>query len=262
MGIETFAVLGIPLGRLTFNEAIQQVNEWVETGPSGRLVTFANVHMVVEAQSDSKLKQLLLHADLNCPDGKPLSWIGRLSHGDRVSQIAGPDFITRFCEQSAQLGRRHYIYGGAPGVAEQAAKNLKNKYPELRIVGTYSPPFRPLSASEQADVCREINESGAQLVWVCLGCPKQEKWMFEYRDQLSAKVLLGVGQAVDILAGAQDRAPEFLRRVGLEWAYRLVREPRRLWKRYLVTNCLFLFWTGRDALFGRRPVANRESKTL
>ncbi len=253
MGIETFAVLGVPLGRITFDEAVQQVNDWVDAGPSGRLVTFANVHMVVEAQSDHKLKHMLLQTDLNCPDGKPLSWIGRSSYGDRVSQVAGPDFINGFCEQSAQLGQRHYIYGGAPSVAEQAANTLKIKYPGLQIVGTYSPPFRPLSASEQAQVCREINESGAQLVWVCLGCPKQEKWMFEYRDQLSAKVLLGVGQAIDILAGAKDRAPEFLRRLGLEWAYRLIREPRRLWKRYLVTNFLFLFWTGRDAIFGRRP---------
>lgn len=253
MGIETFAVLGIPLGRITSTEAIQQVNAWVDTGPPGRLVTFANVHMIVEAQADNGLKQVLLHADLNCPDGKPLSWIGKFSYGDRVAQVAGPDFINKFCEQSAQLGQRHYIYGGAPGVAEQAAKNLIAKYPELCIVGTYSPPFRPLSSSEQAHVCRQINESGAQLVWVCLGCPKQEKWMLEYRNQLSAKVLLGVGQAIDILAGTKDRAPELLRRAGLEWAYRLVREPRRLWKRYLVTNFLFLFWMGRDAILRRQP---------
>ncbi len=259
MGIETFAVLGIPLARITFTEAIQQVNDWVDTGPPGRLVTFANVHMVVEAQTDNRLKQLLLHADLNSPDGKPLSWIGKSSYGDRVSQVSGPDFMARFCEQSAQLGQRHYIYGGAPGIAEQAAKNLTTTYPGLRIVGTYSPPFRPLSSSEKAHVCRQINESGAQLVWVCLGCPKQEKWMFEYRNQLSAKVLLGVGQAIDILAGTKDRAPEFLRRAGLEWAYRLVREPRRLWKRYLVTNFLFLFWMGRNAILCRRPDVNQDS---
>ncbi len=259
MGIETFAVLGIPLARITFAEAIQQVNAWVDTGPPGRLVTFANVHMVVEAQTDNRLKQLLLHADLNCPDGKPLSWIGKSSYGDRVSQVPGPDFMAQFCEQSARLGQRHYIYGGAPGIAEQAAKNLTTMYPGLRIVGTYSPPFHPLGSSEQAHVFRQINESGAQLVWVCLGCPKQEKWMFEYRNQLSAKVLLGVGQAIDILAGTKDRAPEFLRRAGLEWAYRLVREPRRLWKRYLVTNFLFLFWTGLDAMLCRRPEVNRNS---
>ncbi len=116
-------------------------------------------------------------------------------------------------------------------------------------MGAYSPPFRPLTPSEQAQVCQHINESGAQLIWVCLGCPKQEKWMFEIRDQLNANVLLGVGQAIDILAGAKERAPEFLRRAGLEWAYRFTREPRRLWKRYLVTNFQFLYRIACDFMF-------------
>lgn len=260
MSIETFLVLGIPLGRVTLTGAIERLNSWVDSGPPGRLVTFANVHMVVEAQSDMGLKDALLRADLNCPDGKPLAWIGRSAHGERVSQVAGPDFMGRFCERSARLGHRHYLYGGAPGIAEQAARNLTRMYPGLCIAGTYSPPFRPLSPSEQAEACRRINQSGAQIVWVALGCPKQEKWMSEHRNRLDAKVLLGVGQAIDILAGAKDRAPGLLRRAGLEWAYRLCCEPRRLWKRYLVTNSLFLFWMGRDAMVRLRPETRRRGR--
>ncbi len=257
MGNATFDVLGIPIGRITLAEAISSLNGWVDSGTPGHVVNFANVHMMVEAQTDPVLRDALLQADLNCPDGRPLSWVARFSRGTRVSQVAGPDFMERFCEQSAALEHRHFIFGGAQGVAEQAAAALMAKFPGIQIVGTYSPPFRQLSEEEQAQTCERINASGAQLVWVCLGCPKQEKWMFEHRHQLKAEALLGVGQAIDILAGTKSRAPEFMRRSGLEWAYRLACEPRRLFRRYLVTNFLFILWTGRDTILHLRSRTSR-----
>jgi N-acetylglucosaminyldiphosphoundecaprenol N-acetyl-beta-D-mannosaminyltransferase len=167
-----------------------------------------------------------------------------------VAQVSGPDFMPLYCEQSRERGYRHFLYGAAPGVAEKAARKLQELYPGIQIAGVYTPPYRPLSAEEDDAVCRRINESGADLVWVCLGCPKQEKWIYAHRARLNAKVLLAVGQAIDILGGARARAPRFIRQAGLEWFYRLLREPRRLWKRYLTTNFLFLMWAARESLFG------------
>jgi N-acetylglucosaminyldiphosphoundecaprenol N-acetyl-beta-D-mannosaminyltransferase len=147
-----------------------------------------------------------------------------------------------FCEQTANQGYRHFLYGGGEGIAQKTARELVRRYPSIQIAGEYSPPFRQLSRQEDEQVCRQINDSGADIVWVCLGCPKQEKWILEHRDLLNAKVILAVGQAFDILAGVRPRAPERFRRFGMEWAYRLIQEPGRLWKRYLFTNTLFMTW--------------------
>jgi N-acetylglucosaminyldiphosphoundecaprenol N-acetyl-beta-D-mannosaminyltransferase len=240
--VQTFQVLDTPIGLVTMPQAIHTVHQWLkEKGPC-RLITFANVHMVVEARLKPEFGDILRNTDLNCPDGTPLSWIGSALHGNRVSQVAGPDFMPLFCEQTAANGYRHFLYGGADGIAEKTARELMRRYPGIQIVGHYSPPFRQVTRQEDERVCRLINKSGADIVWVCLGCPKQEKWIVEHRDLLNAKVILAVGQAFDILAGVRPRAPRIFRKFGMEWAYRLLQEPRRLWKRYLVTNVLFATW--------------------
>jgi N-acetylglucosaminyldiphosphoundecaprenol N-acetyl-beta-D-mannosaminyltransferase len=244
----TFPLLDIPIGAITMEDAIEQVNFWVTEGRSGHIVTFANVHMLVESKRDPAVHEILRNTDLNCPDGAPLAWIGRKHYDGRVTQVAGPDFMPLFCSQALGRGYRHYLYGGAPGIVEMASRNLAARYPGIQIVGMYTPPFRQLLEEEDNNVCKEINASGADLVWVCLGCPKQEKWMYAHRDLLNAKVLLGVGQAIDIIAGKRDRAPSLFRRAGLEWFYRLWCEPSRLWRRYLITNILFVIWTAKDAL--------------
>jgi N-acetylglucosaminyldiphosphoundecaprenol N-acetyl-beta-D-mannosaminyltransferase len=150
--------------------------------------------------------------------------------------------MSLFCEETADLGYRHFLYGGGKGIAEKTAGELSHRYPGLQMVGQYTPPFRELTWQEDEDVCQLINDSGADIVWVCLGCPKQEKWILEHRDRLNAKVILAVGQAFDILAGVKPRAPKLFRRIGMEWLYRLAQEPGRLWKRYLFTNVLFVTW--------------------
>ena len=251
MPLESFQLLDVPVAKTTMTQAVTQVNSWVDEDSTGQVVTFTNVHMLVEARQDPKFAALLTTASMNCPDGTPLFWIGRHRHGYQVEQIAGPDFMSVFCEQSVTRGDRHYLYGGAPGVIEAAERTLLNLYPGIKIVGMYAPPFRTLTPEEDDAVCKSINASGADLVWVCLGCPKQEKWMFEHRLKLKAKVLLGVGQAIDILAGARTRAPALIRHAGLEWFYRLLREPRRLWKRYLSTNFFFIVWITHEVFSGR-----------
>jgi len=240
--VRTFQVLDTPIGLLTMPKAIQTVTQWLREEGRCRLVTFANVHMVVEARLKPEFGDILRQTDLNCPDGSPLSWIGAALHGDKVSRVAGPDFMPLFCEQTVSQGYRHFFYGGGEGVAEKTARELMLRYPGIKIAGQYTPPFRQLTPQEDQQVCRQISESGVDIVWVCLGCPKQEKWILEHRNQLDAKVILAVGQAFDIVAGVRRRAPKLFRGLGMEWAYRLFQEPGRLWKRYLFTNALFIVW--------------------
>jgi len=241
-------VLGVPISVLAMSDAIAKVNGWVKRTQRAQLVTFVNAHMLVEAQFSSKFLLTLNQMDLNCPDGAPVHWLSRSLNRQRAEKISGPDFMPRFCKQSVELGHKHFIYGGAPGVAEEASKTLQKRYPGIQIAGYLSPPFHKLTADESADVAATINQSGADIVWVCLGCPKQEHWIWEMRDLLPGKVLLAVGQAVDIIAGRRERAPEFLVSHGAEWVYRLFKEPARLWKRYLVTNSLFLLFVLREKL--------------
>jgi N-acetylglucosaminyldiphosphoundecaprenol N-acetyl-beta-D-mannosaminyltransferase len=240
--VQTFQVLDTPIGLVTMPQAIHTVAQWLKEEGRCRLVTFANVHMVVEARRKPEFCEILRQTDLNCPDGSPLSWIGTALHGSRVSQVAGPDFMPLFCEQTAGQGHRHFLYGGADGVAEKTARELIRRYPGIQIAGHYTPPFRQLTKQEDEQVCRQINNSRADIIWVCLGCPKQEMWIVEHRDLLNAKIILAVGQAFDILAGVRPRAPRLFRKLGMEWAYRLIQEPGRLWKRYLVSNVLFVIW--------------------
>ncbi len=240
-------MLGVPISSLTMQEAISTVNHWVQEGAPTRLVTFTNVHMIVEAQIRPSFRKLLQGMDMNCPDGAPIFWLARREHKG-AEKISGPDFMPSFCEQTVTLGYKHFFYGGGPGVARETAEALVNRYPGLQIAGHLSPPFRDLSPEETDAVIQRINASGADLVWVCLGCPKQEAWIDANRNRLDAKVVLAVGQAFDILAGRTSRAPAALRNNGLEWAYRLCKEPSRLWKRYLVTNVLFSLLLLRDKL--------------
>ncbi len=246
--MRTHAVLDVPIAVITMDEAIRQVNQWAANGSRAHLVTFVNAHMAVEAQLRADFRESLREMDLNCPDGAPVFWLARREHGSSISKISGPEFMPRFCEQSVALGHRHFLYGGTDGVAADASAALEKLYPGIQIAGHYCPPFRPLTETEKTEVIGAINESGADVVWVCLGCPKQEQWMAEMRDHLHAKVVLAVGQALDILAGRTRRAPAFLRSCGGEWAYRLAKEPRRLWKRYMVTNSLFVLFVVREQL--------------
>lgn len=244
---ETCPVLGVPVGATTVQRTVDLVNHWIAAGTRTRLVTFTNVHMIVEAQLRPEFHDILSRTDLNCPDGAPVFWLVKLQDGT-AQKISGPDFMPTFCEQSVALGHRHFLYGGAEGVPEKAAEVLRSRYPGINIVGHHAPPFRDLSPEEAEDTVDLINQSQADVVWVSLGCPRQEWWLHEFGPKLNAKVVLAVGQATDILAGARSRCPTAMSAVGLEWVYRLVRDPRRLWKRYLVTNSLFLLLLLREKL--------------
>ncbi len=235
--VQPYSAPGITIAGTTV-ERVRAMADWVEVGTAPRLVTFTNVHMLTEAHQNSNFRKILERMDLNLPDEMPIVWMGKLK-GQTVNRVCGPEFMPTFCAATAGKGFRHFFYGGGPGVAQSVATKLKEANPDIQIAGWYCPPYRNVSPEEDAAVVQEINESGVDVVWVCLGCPKQEIWMAEHRDRLKVRLILAVGMAFDTIAGTKRRAPAILRRCGLEWAYRFTSEPHRLWKRYLVSNLTF-----------------------
>lgn len=236
-----FRLLGVPVAQTNMSSAIGVIRSWIEHGDRGRTVTFTTVHMLVEGMKNPGFFKILEETDLNCPDGMPLVWYGRSRARVDIERVCGPDFLPAFCAATADMNLRHFFYGGAEGVAARAAATLKRAHPGMEIAGAISPPFRPLTQEEKDGIVGAINAARPDVVWVCLGCPKQEAWIDEFRDKLNVPVLLAVGLAVDIAAGDKSRAPAPLRVLGLEWLFRLCQEPRRLWRRYLVYNSIFLF---------------------
>jgi N-acetylglucosaminyldiphosphoundecaprenol N-acetyl-beta-D-mannosaminyltransferase len=198
------------------------------------------VHGVTEAQSDPSFRRILNRAYLCTPDGMPMVWLGRLAGRKEIDRVYGPDLMLEICEWTRRSGHTHFLFGGADGVAEQLRCNLEAKFPGIRLVGTYSPPFRPLTADEETALVQRVSELKPDIFWVGLSTPKQEKFMARYLDQLDTTLMVGVGAAFDIHAGRLKQAPRWMQRSGLEWFFRLCMEPRRLWKRYLRNNPLFV----------------------
>jgi N-acetylglucosaminyldiphosphoundecaprenol N-acetyl-beta-D-mannosaminyltransferase len=234
------SVLGVPLALTNYEQAMDWMDGMVASGARG-YVTAAAVHLVMVAREDPATREAVLAATLALPDGQPLVWALRaLGHGE-ASRVYGPDLMARYCARSIGTGTRMYLYGGRNrGALVQLTLRLRQQYPGIRIVGGYSPPFRPLTADEEQWVIDDIDRSQADVVWVGTGQPKQEKWMLAMRDRLSAPLLVGVGAAFDFHAGLIPQAPTWMQAIGLEWTYRLAREPRRLWRRYARYNPRFL----------------------
>jgi N-acetylglucosaminyldiphosphoundecaprenol N-acetyl-beta-D-mannosaminyltransferase len=183
----------------------------------------------------------VLGSDFTVPDGQPLVWaLNALGHGLQ-DRVYGPELMDRGCARAARTGQKIYLYGGRnQGALAQLARTLRLRHPGLKIVGGYAPPFRPLTEAEEEHIAQDIDRSGADVVWVGIGVPKQEKWMARMRPRMSAPVLIGVGAAFDFHAGLVPQAPPRMQRIGLEWLFRFVQEPRRLWRRYLRYNPRFV----------------------
>jgi N-acetylglucosaminyldiphosphoundecaprenol N-acetyl-beta-D-mannosaminyltransferase len=246
-------VLGIPLALTDYERTIEWMDATIATGQRG-YVCVAAVHTVMACQEDPELRAAVLGSDLTVPDGQPLVWAMNALGHDLSSRVYGPDLMARYCERAALTGARMFLYGGRnQGALVQLALNLRTRYPGLNIVGGYAPPFRALTGEEEGFVLDEINRSQADVVWVGIGVPKQEKWMAAMRDRLRAPVLVGVGAAFDFHAGLVPQAPRWMQSMGLEWAYRLLQEPGRLWRRYLRYNPRFVLGFLRQWLAHRRP---------
>ncbi len=216
-------------------------------------VTAAAVNLVMSAQEEPETLAATLAATLAVPDGQPLVWALRALGHTRATRIYGPDLMAKFCARAAQDGTPIYLYGGrSPDARTLLEARLSERFPGLRIAGGSSPPFRVLSAEEDEREIAKINASGAAVVWVGTGQPRQEQWMHRMRPRLSPPLLVGVGAAFDFHAGLISQAPAWMQRSGLEWTYRLSREPRRLWRRYARYNPLFVAGFSRQYLRHRR----------
>lgn len=241
-------VLGSYIDVLSGRTALQRLLQWARARES-RYVTICNVHVVVSAFRDAKYQEVINASDMATPDGAPVAWMLRRLGFRNQQRISGPDLMWALCESCMQVGMPVFFYGSTDATLTLLKKNLNKAFPDLKIA-MESPPFRALSAEEDAAAVDRINASGAGFVFVGLGCPKQERWMAEHRGKIHA-VMIGVGAAFDFHAGTVKRAPQWMRDNGLEWLHRLGSEPRRLWRRYLVTNTLFVIGAARQLLLGR-----------
>lgn len=233
-------VLGVGISVLDQERAREFLFDAARTGARG-YVAVTGVHGVTEAQGDPEFKRILNAALLCTPDGMPMVWMGRAQGEGSIHRVYGPDLMLNLCEHSRAEGLTHFFYGGKNGVPEQLAQTLSTRFPGLRIAGTYSPPFRPLTSDELADLQRQVRETRPDFFWVGLSTPKQERFMAEHLPLLpEAKIFLGVGAAFDLLTGRLRQAPRWMQGAGLEWLFRLSQEPRRLARRYLVNNPLFV----------------------
>jgi N-acetylglucosaminyldiphosphoundecaprenol N-acetyl-beta-D-mannosaminyltransferase len=232
-------VLGVYVDAINLIDGVAQVMRWTAERKK-TYVCVTGVHGIMESQRDPDLKRVHNSAGLVTPDGMPLVYINRAAGHPDCGRVYGPDLMLAICRASLTYGYRHFFFGATANTLDRLTARLRAIYPEIQIAGTYAPPFRPLPELESAEVLARINESAPDVVWIGLSTPKQERWMADCRPYLEAPVLIGVGAAFDFHAGTVRQAPAWLQPLCLEWLFRLLTEPRRLWKRYLVNNPSFI----------------------
>jgi N-acetylglucosaminyldiphosphoundecaprenol N-acetyl-beta-D-mannosaminyltransferase len=249
--IDRCNVLGVGVSAVNRTSALQAIEGWLARREP-HYVCVTGVHGIMESQRDGELRKIHNAAGLVTPDGMPLVWLSRARGFRNVGRVYGPDLMLALCERSLAQATRHYFYGGPEGVAQRLADRLRKRFSGLQVAGVYAPPFRPLTAEEDEAVVHRINSTHPDIVWVGLSTPKQEYWMAAHAGRLVAPVLVGVGAAFDFNAGIKQQAPSWMQRSGLEWLFRLITEPRRLWRRYLVNNPTFVVLIALQALGLRR----------
>lgn len=248
----TNRILGVNIAITNMQDTVKLIVEQIDE-LQGNFICLSNVHTTVMSQKDEEYRNIQNSAFLALPDGSPLSLEQRLRGYRMAEQVAGPDLMAELWKATENTEISHYFYGSTPETIEALEKNLKKEYPGIKIAGMEAPPFRPLTEAEDAEAVARINQSGAAIVWVGLGAPKQEKWMYEHRGKVNA-LMLGVGAGFDFHAGTVKRAPAWMRKHYLEWLYRLIQDPKRLWKRYVQTNGKFLLISVKDAFVWKKYV--------
>ena len=232
-------VLGVRVSAVNLKSATEFIQKAIEDGRK-EYVCVRDAHGIVRCQDDPELRSIHNRAFLVTPDGMPLVWALRKAGHAESGRVYGPDLMLSVFDAGSAKGLRHFLYGATAETLEQLQARLLAKFPQAQIVGSYAPPFRKLSTQEEADIADQLNRSGADIVWVGLSSPKQELWMAHMRDRLEASMLIGVGAAFDFHAGLKRQAPRFIQRSGFEWAFRLLCEPRRLWRRYALVVPTFI----------------------
>jgi N-acetylglucosaminyldiphosphoundecaprenol N-acetyl-beta-D-mannosaminyltransferase len=238
--IPSFRVLGVRVNAVQIPDAIRILESWIGERGASRYVAVTGMHGVSEARKNRRFHEVLEAADLVVPDGMPLVWLGRLRGSSWLRRrVYGPELMETFCRRTGSK-YRHFFYGGATGVADQLARVEHERY-GIQVAGTYCPPFRPLSGEEEKEVQEMVEAAAPDVLWVGLSTPKQETWMYEHRDAFQVPVMLGVGAAFDLNTGRLKQAPPWMRENGLEWLFRLIAEPRRLWRRYIIGGSDFVW---------------------
>ncbi len=237
---DSVSILGVKVHATDMDRALARVESALATGDKG-YVCVTGVQGVMEAQSDSNLKRIINQALLTIPDGRPTVWVGWLRGFLKMRQVTGPTMMLRLCALSAEKGYTHFFFGGNDGVAQELKQSLTQRFPGMKVVGTYTPPFRPLNAEEEAELIRMVAETKPDFFWVGLSTPKQERFMDQYVSKLDAKLMFGVGAAFDIHTGRIKDAPYWMKLTGVQWMHRIYQDPKRLWKRYLVNNPKFVY---------------------
>ena len=241
--IPTKKLLDIPITCLPFEEQIMLILRWAKMRTS-KIICLANVHMLMEAYWNPFFAQVLRRADVVTPDGQPLVWMLRMMGDLHQNQVAGMDIFLNLCDLAEQTGVKVYFLGSTKDILDKIKQKLNREYPILQVVGMNTIPLMSIeeivNSNQNQDLIAEINQSGAGIVFVCLGCPKQEIWMSQYQGAIKA-VMIGVGAVFSMYAGIHPRAPHWIRQLGLEWLYRLLQEPRRLWRRYGTTIPPFVY---------------------
>lgn len=250
-GVPATRILGVPVSIINMPLAVRTILGWIDAR-TAHYICVRDVHGVMRAQDDPDLMAIHDNAGLITPDGMPLVWTLHRRGYSGADRVCGADLVAALCEASVQSGLRHYFYGGKPGVAERMAAELRRRFPALVVAGTGTPPFRPMTAGEDAEATATIVAARPDVVWVGLSTPKQEFWMRDHVGRIPGATLVGIGAAFDFYAGDVKRAPGWMQRSGLEWLHRLLSEPRRLWRRYLVLAPRFVVRAGLAELRGRR----------
>jgi len=238
-------VLGVKITPSTIERAVDKIAGWI-ADDTRTYVCVTSVHGVVESLADPALRDIHNAAGMCTTDGMPLVWASKYAGFDFADRVYGPDLTLALAERAAGDGWKSYFYGAADGVAQRLGEELEERFPGFTTAGSFSPPFRPLTDAEEDDIVATINSSGADIVWVGLSTPKQERWMDAFRDRLDAPVLIGVGAAFDFHTGGTKQAPYWIQRSGFEWLFRLTTEPKRLWRRYLLQYPKFVTAIVRD----------------
>lgn len=249
-------IIGFPVTALPFDQQIQLLLQWAKSYLS-KVVCVANVHMLIEGYQHSSFAEVLREADLLTPDGMPLVWMLKLMGVSRQDRVAGLDILDAVCQLAPSQNVSVFFLGSQQTILDRIKQRLEQEFPNLDVAGMEPLPFRSLTVQEDEAIIQQINNSGAGIVFISLGCPKQEIWMAQHKGKVKA-VMVGLGGAFPVYAGLHKRAPLMIRSTGLEWLYRLVQEPQRLWRRYFDTIPLFIWLAGRELLIRPRDVHTKE----
>jgi N-acetylglucosaminyldiphosphoundecaprenol N-acetyl-beta-D-mannosaminyltransferase len=245
--LANFKILDVNISDTNIEQVCAQIDANIRQRQRG-YVCVAPVSTVVSCQEDAAYKQVVNHAQIVTPDGMPIVWLGRMRGRKHIKRTYGPDLMLAVCDKGQARGYRHYLLGATRQTCSRLVSKLKERFPAIQIVGVDCPPFRDLTPEEDLRQIETINAAQPDIVWVGLGSPKQDFWMYRNQQRIHAPVMLGVGAAFDFLSGVKRQAPRWMQCCGLEWFFRLCSEPRRLWRRYLIGNTKFIFFLLREVI--------------